>query len=915
MYKLLVTILFSGFFLSSALAQEQDTTYFDEYWSVTTKHDATYYRPAPTKEKDGYRIKDYYLSGALQMNGFSSSATEDLFEGEVIWYYESGQTEQQGTYTEGSLNGPFVSYDKEGHLLAEGVYQEGQPFEGQFYRDGTYYQILDNYTGGELTSESITDYAGGSKASIFWENKGDQSKLSYYGKDGSLIGESTWDSEGNIQNGLSVIYAYEPMVPLMLTQYHDGLASDTIRWLYASGELKKITLMDGDYQTGEIYYNREGKEIGNILFQVNQPYSGTYYIYHEDLYQSKKADLLVSKETYQDGVLNGPYSLYDEAGKVKETGVYKKGVKDGEVLFYSPKGAVAYKGTYKMGEKINGTFLGDQQEMEVYEKGLLKESRTFYSGGVRLQSMVKTGLSADYYDSLGKSIGHLMYKNQQPYEGLEIDFYENAIVSESEYHAGHVIRKKEYDWQGIPQTEYFYSPDGNYTGTASFYSTGEKKTHEKTDENYYSTTIFFDKKGNEIGKLRDAEFMDGDQIEFSGDQIIRITRYKHSGKVYEKRLLESGKVLYEIDYYGKASFYNEAGHLLSTATYKDEEPFEGVVYIYDEYSDLLAAKVTYQNGVQNGEYEQYAENYETGKSYVAAKGTYANGMIEGIWIEYAPDHQVSSATYKAGMKEGKATFYSADGSVLSEVMYKADLPYSGAFYTFDEYGDLSTIAHYAKGAREGTSDTYYSGQLYSRDVYHLDELTEQHFYRDGAESNKLTYKNSEPYDGVAETYSTLSYYKKGKLMKESVYSDYDFQVLSTETVYDEHSDQSTTTTYFSNGEKQSVVRAEAGVKNGEASYFSEEGSLLGTGTYENDLPIAGSFIYYNYYDSTSYLEVEVNEWTISATVYEEGAIKTSLVSKLEYLATEVEKNEHIMQFYQMLSCSSLSDSYTLDYFY
>jgi hypothetical protein len=72
------------FFLQFALGysqQQKDTIYYNKTWSNTTKDKAVFYRPLPLEQKDTlYVVKDYYKNGALQMEGLSSSATDDVLE-------------------------------------------------------------------------------------------------------------------------------------------------------------------------------------------------------------------------------------------------------------------------------------------------------------------------------------------------------------------------------------------------------------------------------------------------------------------------------------------------------------------------------------------------------------------------------------------------------------------------------------------------------------------------------------------------------------------------------------------------------------------------------------------------------------------------------------------------------------------
>ena len=62
-------------------------------------------------------------TGKLQETGSYKDGKKD---GEIIWYYDSGQKNIVYTYVEGQLNGPTKTFNKEGVLTKEGTYINGQ---------------------------------------------------------------------------------------------------------------------------------------------------------------------------------------------------------------------------------------------------------------------------------------------------------------------------------------------------------------------------------------------------------------------------------------------------------------------------------------------------------------------------------------------------------------------------------------------------------------------------------------------------------------------------------------------------------------------------------------------------------------------------------------------------------------------
>ncbi len=134
-------------FLSLAITA-QDTIWFDANWNPATQEKAVYYRPAPAQKGTGFWVVDYYMNGAKQMEGFSTTAAydEESFDGMVTFYYESGKVFQQIHYKSGKLEGMRTVYFKNGNVQNTRKYTNGLPdgkyeayFEtGELKETGTY---------------------------------------------------------------------------------------------------------------------------------------------------------------------------------------------------------------------------------------------------------------------------------------------------------------------------------------------------------------------------------------------------------------------------------------------------------------------------------------------------------------------------------------------------------------------------------------------------------------------------------------------------------------------------------------------------------------------------------------------------------------------------------------------------------
>ncbi len=143
------TILFMfvvGFFTTSISAQE--SMWFDSNWNSTTKEKATYYRPTPKVQKNGFWIVDYYIDGTKQMEGFSlnDNPNNEKFHGLVKYYFENGVLFQEINYKEGKIDGIRKVYFESGKLKTITDYKNDKK-EGKF---SEYYETGELFSRGNF---------------------------------------------------------------------------------------------------------------------------------------------------------------------------------------------------------------------------------------------------------------------------------------------------------------------------------------------------------------------------------------------------------------------------------------------------------------------------------------------------------------------------------------------------------------------------------------------------------------------------------------------------------------------------------------------------------------------------------------------------------------------------------------------
>lgn len=137
----LLLTLVVGFLTVSVSAQK--TIWFDSNWNPTVKEKATYYRPVPKTQKNGYWIVDYYMDGTKQMEGFSTNklVNKEKFDGLVKYYFSTGVIYQEVNYKTGTIHGERKIYFNSGKLKSERDY-ENDKMEGkysEFYETGEFH--------------------------------------------------------------------------------------------------------------------------------------------------------------------------------------------------------------------------------------------------------------------------------------------------------------------------------------------------------------------------------------------------------------------------------------------------------------------------------------------------------------------------------------------------------------------------------------------------------------------------------------------------------------------------------------------------------------------------------------------------------------------------------------------------------
>ncbi|GAA0188754.1 hypothetical protein GCM10009122_47990 [Fulvivirga kasyanovii] len=663
---------------------QTDTVFYGDYGNLTSREDAHFYRIKPVKKRKKYHIKSFYLSGALQMSGYSLSDTEDIFDGEVTWYYKSGNIMQKTSYSNGVKEGKEVLYDKHGNTLAEGVFKNNTPFMGACYKREEKYLLIGHYNHGELVSVEVIDLPGGSQAKIckkkVLKNGQPHYKFKYYDQKGNYLGQGT-NTDDNVHDGLLVKYSYNPMNVLTIEKYTHGVVDTTLSF-YKGGQMRSLKTATAENTEEEIFFSPDGQAIDTLTLKNGQPYEGGYLEFYK-------------------------------TGQPKERGCYQDSRKEGEVSFWYKNGKPCCKGTYKDGYKREGEFLEEYTKaIYTFKNHRLKETRYYHSNG-QLQRLHLDGSMDICYDSTGQEISRMTYKGGRPYEGTWVE-YDWGLTSkrakEEKYKQGKLVWTKYYASNGSLSEENIYE-SGKKVKKTVYYTSGEKMILTTYSQNRKEHITYYDKEGNILGTLSDdGQTKHGKEYIFThkgNGRIWEVKDYEKGKTTHVQGYSYSGQLLFEQDYNGMGRSYNQWGRLIAEGTFRNGQPYEGTFYEYDYYNHYIETKASFRQGKYHGQVIHYRFSEATFSNKRTTVQQYKDGKLHGLVKGYHDGIHFYSIPYMNGSREGEAIYYNAYGQELSRAKFQNDQPYEGTVYEYTMYKPyLDKSVQYSKGVKNGKEIHY-----------------------------------------------------------------------------------------------------------------------------------------------------------------------------------------------------------------
>jgi len=156
-------------FIFPAWASSQviiDTMYFDSDWEQSDLKAARYYRIISTDTSGEFKfmVRDFFMSGQIQMRGTYKSIRPDNKDGHFTYYFESGNKQMEYNYEDNQVNGIYIEWYETGQQKVSQSFKDDLldgPYSS-WREDGTN-ELQAYYSAGRKNGYFISYYENGQK--------------------------------------------------------------------------------------------------------------------------------------------------------------------------------------------------------------------------------------------------------------------------------------------------------------------------------------------------------------------------------------------------------------------------------------------------------------------------------------------------------------------------------------------------------------------------------------------------------------------------------------------------------------------------------------------------------------------------------------------------------------------------------
>ena len=616
MYQKII-FLTSFFLFQMVFSQNSESIYYNKEWKETTKANASFYREMPLKKLgELVLIRDFYINGTPQFEGYAAQNDERAYVGDIVWYEEDGNDSTFRQYVNKSKNpmltyyhangkirktvqyknglkeGETTIYGLDGTVLMKGIYSKGKPSSGDFEI------ITEDYENNNSEEPALQ------KALYAEPQMSTSSRTAPKKINGATIKEKIfWINSNKLaQEKTYIVGKYKPE---LIEQKNYDLAGKLIQTILSNNfeEYSRRIRTGNEFE----YYlqNNFATGLQSITNFVKGEKSGKSISYY-----SKGAQL--SESNYREGLKDGEELTFNENGTVKNNRTYKEnnpfngnfeekigafslttnyvnGEKEGESLATSEEKETVAKGIYKNGKPFTGTFItndntNDKNELinvENFKKtGLQKVFNYRLDHPEKTYTIQNEKLNGptNFYDDEGKVIATIDYKNDEPYNGTligkkEATMYKNGKI-ETE-----TIYKDEYSKKESNISKKKIYEDGILSKILDY----SFKIEEKPQAFYE-------------GILKNGKPFSGYFVTDEDSEFKEIDFYENGMPKFQY----SNNYLENMDNYRYQSYNIKS-------TYKDGKIFDGVEYLLNNRQFISK---NLKNGVlQSFDWDLFAENY------------------------------------------------------------------------------------------------------------------------------------------------------------------------------------------------------------------------------------------------------------------------------------------------------------------
>ncbi|QIE58709.1 toxin-antitoxin system YwqK family antitoxin [Rasiella rasia] len=365
--KNIFTLIFLTSF--SICFSQNDTIFYDKDWKVVIKEYASFYRPPVKKVGELFEVKDYYINGQIQSHGYSSSNTQDFWEGEVKYYYTNGSIQAISNYNKNQLNGYFKDFYESGELKGKFLYKDNVPYGDHeiYHKNGQLYAIK-TFSNGLETGEIRQYFSNGNKEYIgqfdenglkdgLWQAWSPDGELTtrYYLKNGIIDGEifgtdpnlnATYS--GKFSNGQLIEFTSQNVNPINGSIYRlEAISRDGIEeWkMYRDEVLIVESYIKDKFKIGTWkMYSMDGENLIRIVSygnpeNCNEDYKPfpikraiPFHSFENKYLTFQLHDVAIQDSNYIDGCLDGVSKEFDIEGKLLKRVIYENGNLVGETI-------------------------------------------------------------------------------------------------------------------------------------------------------------------------------------------------------------------------------------------------------------------------------------------------------------------------------------------------------------------------------------------------------------------------------------------------------------------------------------------------------------------------------------------------------------------------------------------------------